>query len=150
MRSSLLLLSLCAACSSVDPLIGTFNFTLTGSDTQTAPTSGTNPASGNGSVAITHGVAVDSYDITVAQVNSTACTVKGMQNDKDPLTIDITTMQTCSFASGTGSVTATFTSGSATVKEDTLTLQVGYSYAGTSFGINFAGTGSRTYTGPRF
>jgi hypothetical protein len=150
-----LLLPLLAACSSPDLLVGTYNTMVTGSDVSG---NNTTTVSGAATVAITQSVGVTtptSYEITVAQSDSTACTLKGTQNDKSPLKIDITSGQNCTLGYSGGSVTATFTMGSVTLttgqteKDDSMALTLAYTFTGSTFGIGFSGSGNRTFTGPR-
>jgi hypothetical protein len=151
MRSLLLLLPLLAACGP-DPVLGTFNFMVTGTDNQTTPTTQTSTASGAGTIAITKGLMDQNYDITIAQAGATACTIHGTPDPKDALTVDITAGSTCALQFAGGNATATMgTNGTATVKQDALTMSVTYTYTGTTIILNqtFAGSGSRTYTGPR-
>jgi hypothetical protein len=150
MRSLLLLLPLLAACGP-DPVLGTYNFMVTGMDNQTSPSNSTSTASGAGTIAITKGLMDQNYDITIAQAGSTACTIHGTPDPKDALTVDITAGSTCALIAQSGSATATLNAGgTATVKEQSLTMTVSYTYSGTTIlNINFAGTGARTYSGPR-
>jgi hypothetical protein len=149
MRSLLLLLPLLAACGP-DPVLGTFNFMVTGMDTNT----GGQPAAvtGAGTIAVTKGLMDQNYDITIAQAGATACTIHGTPDPKDALTVDITAGSTCALQFTGGNATATMgTNGTATVKQDALTMSITYTYSGTTIILNqsFAGNGSRTYTGTR-
>lgn len=149
MRSLVLASVLCLCACAPDPVLGSFTFTLTGTDTETAPRNQTTPSTGTGTLAITTGKKTD-YVVTVAQSDTTPCVLEAEKNDKGDV-INIAAGQTCTFTYGTGSVTATMTSGTlkADEKGENATLAVGYSYAGTTFGISFAGTGVRSYAGPR-
>lgn len=140
------------ACTPADQLVGTFAFSLSGTDTNTAPnTTSTNPT-GTGSLAITQGVATD-YVMVIAQTDTSPCTLTGSKASGKPNVITIGTGQTCQFAYPFGSVKATLNTGSVTLDTSTMntaTLAMAYSYAGQVFNINYAGTGNRTYAGPRF
>src|SRR5581483_1677900 len=100
MRPILMLTLLAAACTSVDPLVGTYSVTVTGMDMVTTNPTSTSTVSGSGTVAITHGLATvpGGYDITIAQSDLTACTLKATVDEKDPLTINGASGQTCTFA----------------------------------------------------
>jgi hypothetical protein len=143
--SSFVALSACAP----DPMLGSFNFTLNGTETETAPRSQTTTSTGAGTLAVTTGKTVD-YVLTVAQTDASPCVLEADRNDKGDV-VSITPAQKCTFVFPAGQVTATMTTGTVTVSEkgESLTVNVTYTYAGTTLGINFAGTGSRTYTGPR-
>jgi hypothetical protein len=140
----------------IDPLIGSYTFTMTGLDTNTAPNTNNSPASGGGTVAITANAALTGYVISVGQNDLTPCVIEGTAAVKatDP-EITVTANQTCTFALNGTSATATITSGKAVVKlnatrpADTLTLDVTYSYTGSFVGFSFVGNGKRTYTGTR-
>jgi hypothetical protein len=144
------------ACNAVDPLLGSFNFVLTGSDTQTAPGSGTSTPSGTGTLAVTAGKTEKSYVVTIAQLEPNtggSCTLTATKDPMEPLTATVTAAQTCRFEGFNTTVTGTMTSGSLKVdteKGETATLSLSYTFAGTFFGVNFAGNGMRTYTGARF
>ena len=148
MRSLALLALLLTACAP-DPVLGTYDFTLTGTETETAPRSQTTASSGTGPMAITTGKTSD-YVVTLAQTDATPCVVNADKTEKGDA-INITAGQKCTFVFAGGNVTATMTTGTVAVSEkgENATVKVNYTYAGTTFGINFAGTGERTYTGPR-
>src|SRR4051812_27005067 len=119
MRSLLLLLPLLAACGP-DPVLGTYNFMVTGMDTNTGSNQPAT-ASGAGTIAITQGLMNKDYDITIAQAGATACTIHGTPDPKDALTVDITTGSTCAIQFTGGTATATLNAGgTATVKQDAL------------------------------
>lgn len=143
------LVALTSACAP-DPVLGTFSFTMGGTDTTTAPSSSTANASGTGHVAITAGKAKD-FVVTLAQADAVPCVLngEGEQNKQGSLTLP--PGQTCTFGYSGGVVTATTTTGSVTVDDkDAFTMTVTYTYTGsTILGINFAGNGTRTYTGAR-
>ncbi len=139
-------------CVPTDQLVGSYAFTLTGLDTTTAPGNSTSTPAGTGTLAVTHGVAAD-YVILIGQTNSNSCMLTGKKNKDKPLLVDVAAGQVCQFLYSTGSVTATLTSGSLTLDASTMNtanLALSYSYTGTVLGINYAGTGNRTYAGPRF
>lgn len=130
-----------------DPMIGSYSFTLTGTDTNTAPNNSTSTPSGTGTLAVTSALMTD-YVLTAAQTDASPCVLKGTRGEKAQ-TITIAAEQKCTFVYAGGQVTATMTSGTATLKDNVMSLEVSYSYAGTTLGINYAGTGKRTYSGPR-
>jgi hypothetical protein len=96
------------------------------------------------------------YVVTVAMSDSTACTLKAKADDKTPLTLDITSGQNCNLLYNGSNVTATFTSGTGTLtagqtdKDDSMKLELAYTFTGSIGIFNFSGSGMRTYTGPRF
>lgn len=145
-------LTLASGCTPNDQLVGSFSFALTGTETTTSPGNSTSTSTGIGTLAVTHGVASD-YVVVIAQTDSNPCTLVGTKTTDKPLVITLTAGQTCQFLYSTGHVTATITSGAVTLDantRNTATLSLGYSYAGKVFGINYVGSGTRTYTGPRF
>jgi hypothetical protein len=96
------------------------------------------------------------YEITIAMSGSTACTLKGTVNSSSNLKIDITSGQNCTLEFSTGTATATFTLGTATLtagmteKDDSMVVALSYTFTGTTIiGTGFSGSGMRTYTGPR-
>ncbi len=99
-----------AGCTPVDPLVGSYNFTMTGTDTTTAPSNSTSTPTGTGTLAVTHGVATD-YLIVIGQTDANGCTLKGDKTKDKPLVVTVQTGQTCSFNYSTGKVTATLTQG---------------------------------------
>ena len=157
---TLLGLTLLVGCGpGIDPLIGSYTFTMTGTDTNSAPNTDVSMPAGGGTVAITSNALVTGYVITVAQTNTSPCVFDGtaaVQKGADP-EITIKPNQTCTLFTPSGTATATLTTAKAVLKlgttrtADTMTLDVAYSYAGTTaiFNINFAGTGHRTYTSAR-
>jgi hypothetical protein len=159
MRSLLLLAVVLSACGvPYDPLVGSFNFTLTGTEMQTMPSNQNSTTTGTGTIAITHGIAEKSYVLTVAETDSNPCTLRGTRNEMDPNTIDIASAQMCHFTAGGGSITATLNASTAKLTlgpgsmpgADTIKLDVTYSYSGTVLGFQFSGTGTRSYQGARY
>lgn len=151
------LLSACGP--GTDPLIGSFTYQLTGTDTNTAPNTDGFTVSGTGTLVITANAEVTGYFLTLAHPDTNACTLAGTIDMKamGP-EISITSGQTCAFKSGSGSATASLTMGKAVLKvgqkraEDALTFDVAYTYAGNTgfpFNLNFAGNGTRKYAGTR-
>ena len=139
-------------CTPTDMLVGSYKVSVSGLDTTTAPGMSTSTPSGTGTVAITHGLATD-YVILIGQTNATACQLTGKKNKDKAQVIDIAAGQVCPFSYSSGSVTATLTSGAVTLDASTMntaSLSLAYSYTGSVLGINYAGTGNRTYAGPRF
>lgn len=149
MRSLPVLLALVFTGCAPDYTLGTFDFTLTGTETETAPRSQTTTSTGTGLLAITTGKKAD-YVLTLAQTDATPCVLEADRTEKGDA-VNIVAEQKCTFVFASGSVTATMSSGTVTASEkgETVSLEVSYSYVGTTFGINFAGTGKRTYAGPR-
>lgn len=146
MRPLLLVMIICSACTPLDPLLGTYNVTVTGTDTQTAPTNSTANVTGPGTLAITSDKERVGYVITFGQ-EGYLCRVKATRNATEPAKLDVPDGQTCII----GGFTATTTDGSVSVDKDTMsigTLTVAYSYSGQVV-FNVSGTGTRTYSGPR-
>lgn len=143
----------------IDPLIGSYTFALTGTDTNTTPNTNTSTPTGTGTLAVTANAASTGYVITAAQTSADPCVIEGKASDKATAPeITITADQKCVFTEGPTTVTVTFTAGKSVLKladtraADVMTLDVSYSYAGTTTVIitqGFAGTGKRTYTGTR-
>src|SRR5437879_6285224 len=118
MRSLLLtVVALCACGTPPDPLVGSFNFTLNCTEMTTSPNMSNVTTTGTGTLAITHGVADKSYDLTVAQSGTNACLLRGTRAESDPYTINILAAQMCNFEypNSSGGATATINSGSAKV-----------------------------------
>src|SRR5450432_1537658 len=137
MRMTLTLAVVLSACvAPVDGRIGSYHFTLSGSDTETAPQMQTTTPTGVGTLAITAGAADVGYDITIAETDTNPCSLLGTLKEKDQETIDIAANQTCKFSFSGGTVTGTLTSGSATLTDQTMSLTMAYSFAGTIIGIN--------------
>lgn len=150
MRSLFFASLLLVGCAPPDYLPGSYNFTMASTDTESAPRMQTNTSSGMGTMAINVGKSVD-YVVTIAQSDASPCVVEATANEKGDV-ISITPDQKCTFTYAGGSVTATMTTGtikSTGDKGEGATVEVNYTYAGTTLGINFAGTGKRTYTGTR-
>jgi len=142
----------------IDPLIGSYTFAMTAADTNTAPNTAASTSSGTGTLAITSNAAMTGYVLTVAHNDTNPCVVEGTIPEKTTTPeITVKVDSKCTFYSGSGTTVATITSGKAVLKlmdtraMDTMTLDVAYSYAGTTpiFNVNFAGNGKRTYTGTR-
>jgi len=153
MRHALVIASLVAlaGCASPDPMLGTFTFALTGTDTQTAPNNSSQGVAGSGVLAVTtsKNENVD-YVVTAAQNDVGPCVLNFSRNDKgDALTM--AAGQSCTFNYAGGQVTASMSTGTVSLDDarENMTLTVTYSFSGQTFGFNFAGTGTRTYTGPR-
>lgn len=140
---------LLSACAPPDMLPGTYEFNMTGTETETAPRNQMTMTSGTGYLTITEGKNVD-YLVTLSQSDATPCLVEATRDEKTDV-ISIKPEQRCTFVFSGGNVTAMLTSGtlSGTEKGETATFEVNYTYSGTTFGINFAGTGRRTYAGNR-
>jgi hypothetical protein len=144
----------------VDPLIGSYTFALTGLDTNTAPNMNTSTPMGAGTLAVTANAALTGYVVTAAQTDADPCVLVGKAAEKAAAPeITITADQKCVFTEGPTTTTASFTTGKSVLKlsdtraMDVMTLEVSYSYAGSTtvlgFTTSFAGTGKRTYTGTR-
>lgn len=144
---------LAAGCVPADQLVGSYNFVLTGTDTTTAPSMSSSTPMGTGTLAITHGLTND-YVVVIAQADAQSCTLSGTKVANKPLAMTLKADQKCQFANPLGTSTATLTTGDLVLDSSTqnqATLTVTYSYSGTTLlNINYAGTGKRTYTGPRF
>jgi hypothetical protein len=142
----------------VDPLVGSFKFTMTGMDTNTGSTS-TQNSTGAGNLAITANAALTSYLITVAEDGGgSSCVLEGTVDEKVTTDIVVKAEQKCIFIAGATTTTVTFSAGKAVLKQasaramDTVTLDLTYTYTGvTQFIVttNFSGSGKRTYTGTR-
>lgn len=132
-----------------DLRIGTFNFNMTGTDTETAPRMMATSTTGSGTFSVTAGTAAD-YVVTISQTDTSPCVLDADRNEKGDA-VTITVGQKCTFNYAGGQATATLTSGSITVSEkgETSSVNVSYSYAGSVIGINYAGNGTRTYAGSR-
>ena len=144
----------------IDPLIGSYPFTLTGTETNTAPNTNTATTTGTGTLAVTANAAMTGYVITAAHSDASPCVIEGTATEKATgPEITVKADQKCVFVAGATTTTVTFTSGKSVLKlndtrvMDVMTLDVAYSYAGTTtlgaLVFNFAGTGKRTYTGTR-
>lgn len=150
----LLPLAVLVGCAPLSP-VGAYSFTLSGTETQTAPGNDTSTSTGTGTLTINEGKADKSFVVVVAQTDSNPCTLNGTQSSSAPLTIDITPSQTCRFVYTGGQLTATIASGKIEVTNDdksmtgSATLTISYAYAGQTLLFNFTGTGVRTYSGPR-
>ena len=143
----------------VDPLIGSYNFTMAGTDTNTAPNTTVTTSTNTGTMAITANAASTGYVITVGHIDTNVCVLDGKATEKATgPEITITPDQKCTFVNGASTATATIAGKAVlTLKDtramDTMAIDVTYSYAGTTyfltFATNFAGTGKRTYSGTR-
>jgi hypothetical protein len=149
MRIAATLLVLSLAGCAPDPVLGTFTFNMTGTDTESAPRSQTNSTSGGGTFSVTTGKSVD-YVVTLSQTDTSPCVLDADKAEKGDA-INLAANQKCTFNYSGGTVTATLTTGTLTGSEkgETAAVTVNYTYAGTIIGINFAGTGTRTYSGVR-
>jgi hypothetical protein len=146
MRATLLAVLALCSCTPLDPLIGTFNATVSGADTDTAPTARTTTVSSTATLVVTADKEHVGYLITVAEANY-MCRLKAVKDTSATLQLKLSDGQTCQI----GNATATLTSGTLSLDKDTTntaTFTVNYSYA-YQLVVNFAGTGTRTYTGPR-
>lgn len=130
-----------------DLLVGTFSFTMSGTDTTTG--SNASATSGTGHIAVTPDKA-DGYVVTLAQLDSEPCVFNGALEKNKAFTLTLAPNQACTISSGAATATATLTSGSVAVVEDALTMTVAYTYQGSTFlGGSFSGNGTRTYAGTR-
>lgn len=142
-----------------DQMIGSYAFNITaGLDTQTAPSNSTSTPTGTGTLVITHGK-TDAYLVTIAHADVGGCTLRGSKKESDQaMKFDLVANQPCVLKNSSTQVTATITSGTMTQtitevsqseRRRDVSMVINYSYSGTTFlGINFAGTGTRTYAGP--
>ncbi len=142
----------------IDPLLGSYTFTLTSTDTESAPTTNTLTTTSAGTVSLTTNAALTGYVIALGHSDASVCVLEGTVAEKSTSPeITLKLEQKCTLASGSGIATATLTSGKASLKvndtraADVMTIDVAYSYAGTRpiFNMAFAGTGKRTYVGTR-
>jgi hypothetical protein len=153
------LLALFAAGCAPDFMLGSYAFSISsGTDTQTAPSSSTSTPTGTGTLVITKGK-TDAYLVTIAHSDVGGCTLKGnKKREESAQSFELVANQNCVLKNGTTQVTAVITSGTVNltltqvsqndVRKD-ISMPITYTYSGTTFlGINFAGTGTRTYTGP--
>ncbi len=150
MRTLFLTAALTLAACAPDATLGTFDYTMSGTDTETAPGSSGSTTSGTGVLSITTGKVAD-YLVTVAPSDTSSCTFAVTRNQKDG-SLAFAGGQTCALVARSNSATATMSSGVLTINEksESATLEVAYAYSGSGlFGINFAGNGKRTYTGKR-
>lgn len=159
LKNPLAVLALLAAgCAPPDPLLGSYAFTITaGQDNQTAPSTSSSTPTGTGTLCITQGK-TDDYLVTLAHSDVGSCTLRGTKNKDDNLKFDLVANQNCVLKNSNTQVNAVITNGtvsltvtqvSQNVQNKSVSLPVSYSYSGTTvFGINFAGTGARTYAGP--
>jgi hypothetical protein len=150
MRFALLAAALAVVGCAPDPHLGTFNFNMTGTDTESAPRMNmATSVTAAGTFAITTGKDAD-YVLTLSHADTAPCVLDADLTEKKDAIV-ITTGQKCTFPYSGGSATATLTSGSITASEkgETASINVNYSYAGTVLGIAFAGNGTRTYAGSR-
>jgi hypothetical protein len=157
MKKLVLVLAVAVSGCAPDMMIGQYAFTITGTDTQTAPTSSTSTASGTGVLAITKGK-TDPYLVTVANTDIGSCTLKGSKKkDDSAMTFDLVANQPCTLRSGNNSVNATITNGTVNLSVTQVSQQetrrdisvvVNFTWTYTAFGINFVGSGNRTYAGP--
>lgn len=143
----------------IDPIIGSYAYQLTGTDTNTAPNTDSSTSSGTGVLVITANAETTGYFLTLAHPDTNSCTLSGTLDSKamGP-EMTVAAMQTCTFKSGSGTITATVTTGRAVLKagakkaDDTMTFDVSYSYVGNTgfpFNLNFSGNGTRKYAGAR-
>ncbi|GEM_PF-2393558 len=163
MRIALLaVVAVLSACGpGVDPLVGTFNFTLTGKDKNSVPDTSESTPTGTGTISVTPNALQTGYVITAAQTNASPCVLEGKAATEKKASPELTISagQQCVLTQGATTVTVTFTSGklvltqASTMEKDSAALDVAYSYTGVTnliFGTaTFAGAGARTYAGPR-
>ena len=145
MRSLALAAFFLCSCAASDPFAGTYNATMTGTENQTAPSMEMRTLSGMGSVSVTQDKERVGYVVLFGE--NYLCRLKATKSTATPTELEIADGQSCSFSG----FTATTTGGKVTMDKDTMTtvtLTVSYSYAYTLI-FNYAGTGTRTYTGGR-
>jgi hypothetical protein len=156
MKRCLVALLMLAGCAP-DPMIGSYAFTISGLDTQTAPSSSTSTPSGSGTLCITRGKA-DAYLVTIAHSDVGGCTLRGTKKKAEQsMTFDLVANQPCVLRNGNSSVTATISTGtmsqtitkvSESEQRRDVSLAITYTYTGSTIFVNFAGNGNRTYAGP--
>ncbi len=131
-----------------DPLLGTYTFKQTGQDTLTAPVATTNPSMSTGSVSVTDG-AKGEYIVLLSPDQGSPCTLRVLK--ASPLSLK--EGETCTFSVSsmglTASAVAKAKSGTASLKDTTLTVDIDYDFTGMAGVISFAGNGKRTYVGTR-
>ncbi len=148
-----------------DPVLGTYNFTQTGSDTVLTPdkigtvtVAGTQvPSMSTGTITVTGGAKSGQYAVTIAPSTGSPCTVNVEKGSGD--TISVLDGQTCAFVipfsapAPIGMInivsTATAKSGTATVKDNTLTVVIKYDFTASASIITATGNGERTYVGTK-
>lgn len=146
MRPLLLAVLFACSCAPADQLVGAYHATVTGMQVQTTPSNSTQTVTGTGTLAVSGDKERMGYVIVFGE--DYLCRLRGTKAASTPLVLDIADGQTCEI----GGTTATTTDGKVSIDEQTLntaTLSLSYTYSGQAFGINTAGTGTRTFTGPR-
>jgi hypothetical protein len=127
--------------------LGSFNFTMTGSETETAPRTQTTMSTAMGVLTVTTGKTSD-YVVVLSQNDTGPCVLEA-KNERNEIVM--TSGQQCTFAGGGGTrLTATLTSGSIVRGErgEAITVNVAYTYTAMVV-LNFVGSGTRTYAGTR-
>ena len=157
MRKLFVVAALGLAACAPDPMIGSYSFTITGTETQTAPTSGSSTPSGTGTLAITAGK-TDAYLVTVGHSDISSCTLKGTKKaQQQDMKFELLPNQPCILKNGgtvanavitSGTVSQTITQVSSQETRRDVSLAISYTWSYTALGFNFVGTGNRTYAGP--
>ena len=145
-RPVLFALVVASACTPADPFVGTYNATVTGMETETAPRSQTRTITGMGTLAVTQNKEQTGYLVTFGE--NYLCRLLGTRSTATPAEIDIADGQACNISGFTG----TTTDAKVTVDTQTMTtatLTVSYSFTYSLLFENHAGTGTRTFTGTR-
>jgi hypothetical protein len=155
--AALFAVSLTLSACGPDPVLGTYNFTQTGSDTVESPAQLkgiTQQSSSMGTIAVTGGAKSGEYTVTLTPTGGQPCTVMVAKGTGDEIAVK--EGQTCNFIIPVSvpmvpitSITAVANarSGKAVVKDNVLTVDIQYDFTA-SAGIAMAtGTGTRTYVG---
>ncbi len=149
MTNRLLLLTtlLCGACGS-DPFIGTYNVTVTGTETETAPRNAMRTINGLGTVSVSQNKDRNGYIIVLGEPSYLCRLTATRGSSGGGLELDLPGGQTCNVQGYSGTAAdAKLTIDPQTLSSVTLTVPYAFTYTATF--ENHAGTGTRTYTGPR-
>lgn len=146
MRSLLLAGVLFCACAPNDPFVGTYNVTVSGTENETAPQNTSRNIAGMGTVAVTQNKERMGYLVTFGE--NYLCKLIATQSMSAPNELTIADGQSCNISGFTGTTTSAKLSMD-TATMTTVTLTVSYTFTYTLLFVNHAGTGTRTFTGPR-
>jgi hypothetical protein len=137
-----------AACAP-DPVLGAFNYTVSGTDMTTTGTGqGMFTVSGTGTMVVT--TAAKGGYLVVLSAPNLSCTLTADPDRQKPGAASVPTPQNCAVSVNGNGTTATLTSARLSVDQNVATLNVSYTYTGTLLlGLTYSGNGSRTFTGPR-
>lgn len=146
MRSVIVAVMLCTACLGSDPFVGTYNVTVSGTETETAPQNQNRTIAGTGTLAVTLNTDNTGYLVTFGEPDY-LCKLVATRSTSTPTRLNITNGP-CNISGFNGTTT------DAGVVVDvqtpmTATLTISYSFSYTTQFVNHAGTGTRTYSGVR-